>query len=68
LTEQKTLYTPDISKEELTPRMNVDKGLKAFCLHIAHGGNCAFALFLSYGERDRLFCGKFGTKEFESRF
>jgi uncharacterized protein len=39
LTEQNLLYTPDISEGQLTQLMNEDKGLKAFCLHIAHDCN-----------------------------
>jgi uncharacterized protein len=39
LTDQNLLYTSDISEGQLTQIMNEDKGLKAFCLHIAHDCN-----------------------------
>jgi uncharacterized protein len=51
LTEQNLLYTPDITREQLTPLIKADKGLKAFCLHVAHDCNlrCSYC-FAAQGD------------------
>jgi uncharacterized protein len=51
LIERKLLYTPDICEAQLDRLNATDKGLKAFCLHVAHDCNlCCGYCFAAQGD------------------